>query len=114
MNQIKVNIINHPPREEMNTLLMYFSPETISAAALLSFSYLSFEEQLGCIKKVSKHWNLISINNYINQMRLAKRRGKIEELENIRTEYLEHCHFTEEEKSQLEVKYNEIIKDTEE
>ena len=113
MDQIKVKIINHPPREEIDTLLTYFPPEIISAAALLSFSKLSFEEQLKSIKKVNKHWNLFSISGYINQMWLAKRRGEVRELENIRTEYLENCHLTEEEKSELEVKYNEIIKDTE-
>jgi len=107
--KVEVKIINHPPREETETLLNYFCPEIINAAALYSFEKLNFDEQLSNIKKVTKHWHLYSITGYENQMWMAKMRRRSGELEDIRADYLCNCHLTDEEKSKLEDKYNEII-----
>ena len=107
--EVKITLINAPPREETETLLRHFCHEIINAAALYSFAKLNFEEQIATIKKVTKHWNLYSINSYESQIWLAKWRGRSGELEDIRADYRGNCHLTDEEKSQLEDKYNEII-----
>lgn len=107
--KVKINLINAPAREETETLLQYFCHDIINAAALISFEKLNFDEQLATIKKVTKHWQLYSISGYESQMWLAKMRGRNGELEDIRADYRGNSHLTEEEKSHLEDKYNEII-----
>lgn len=108
-SKVKINIINAPPREETETLFYYFCHEIINAAALYSFSKLNFEEQISIIKEVTKYWHLYSFNSYESQMRLAKRRGRNKELEDIRADYRNNSHLTDKEKTQLEDSFNKII-----
>lgn len=107
--KVKITLINAPLREETETLLQYFCHEIINAAALISFAKLNFEEQIETIKKVTKNWQLYSVSGYESQMWIAKMRGRSGELEDIRADYRGNSHLTDEEKSQLEYKYNEII-----
>ncbi|MBW1717394.1 MAG: hypothetical protein JRJ77_16500 [Deltaproteobacteria bacterium] len=106
--RVKVKIINHPPREETETLLRYFSPEIVNAAAHYSFGNLSFEEQIAAIKKVTKNLSLYLMGAYESQMWLAKTRRRNEELEDIRADYRGNSNLTDEEKSQLDNRYTEI------
>ena len=107
--KVKITLVNAPPREETETLLQYFCHEIINAAALYSFAKLDFEEQIATIKNVTQHWHLYSISGYQSQMWLAKGRGRSRELEDIRADYRRNSHLTDEEKSHLEDKYNEVI-----